>query len=124
MIQRYGLYAIALSILISCSAPEEKVGVVGFGPEAMYFRDCSSGERSWLHEDSWDAEGWTLVTEEVQAQPRCDLRSMPCRHQLAYVVAEISLSKPGSYGHLGKYKTEAKVHNVREVHAFNSQCEL
>lgn len=103
---------------------ERLEGVIGLGPESMYFHSCSTGRVSWLHQGSFEAHGWVQVAKELDRRPTCDLRTMPCKHQLAFVAVDAKIKEGGSYGHLGKYESEVRVVSVHKVQPFAGQCPL
>jgi hypothetical protein len=78
-------------------------GVVALGPEQMAFQPCNSQERWWIA-STGDSEG--KVAAILNAQPSCDLGTMPCKEQRAYVEAEARVSRKGKYGHMGGYSHE------------------
>jgi len=78
-------------------------GTVLLGPEMMAFQPCNSSDEWWIA-STGDSEG--KVAAILNAQPRCDLGTMPCVLQRAYVEAEARVSEKGEYGHMGEYARE------------------
>jgi hypothetical protein len=106
------------------NAGERYQGVVAFGPEAMYFHQCSTGNVSWLHPDSREAPGWDRVDGQLREQPRCDMRNAPCEHQRAFVTVAGSIHREGAFGHLGQYDSEITITRVHKVTPYQEQCSL
>jgi hypothetical protein len=47
-----------------------------------------------------------MASAVLDAQPRCDLDTLPCTPQVAYVEMDATLSAPGHFGHMGTYERE------------------
>ncbi|MBU2709033.1 hypothetical protein KCM76_23760 [Zooshikella marina] len=106
MINLQNLLAIVLLVILSNTVHASKVYIEGkifFGPEAMYFIECNSEERWWLSSPTFNAQGWKNAKKLLDAQPRCDLDAMPCKHQEVVVSGAAVITDEGSFGHLGKY---------------------
>jgi hypothetical protein len=76
-------------------------GYVRLGPEEVSFQRCgeTTGDRMWLGEGG--NETWGPVSDILHAQRECDLDTLPCAHQEAYVELDGTISEPGHYGHVG-----------------------
>ena len=78
-------------------------GTMLLGPEMMAFQPCNSQDKWWIASTD-DREG--KITAILDTQPRCDLDTMPCERQRAYVEADARVSEKGEYGHMGLYTHE------------------
>ncbi len=68
-------------------------GEIVYGPERTVFIPCGNDEIYWLNNarDSYTknpnaAIGWEEVEKELDSQPLCSLKTMPCKSQTAYVL--------------------------------------
>ncbi len=68
------------------------MGAIVYGPERTVFKPCGNTEFYWLNnaKDSYienpdTAIGWHDVEAELESQPSCTLKSMPCESQAVYV---------------------------------------
>jgi hypothetical protein len=48
----------------------------------------------------------------LDAQPRCDLDTLPCKLQEAYVELDGRLTEPGHFGHMGAYERELTITRI------------
>jgi len=77
-------------------------GFIRLGPEQMSFQPCgSTRDDRWWWAARDDVPGWKGVDAILDAQPRCDLDTMPCKLQEAYVELDGRLTEPGEFGHMG-----------------------
>lgn len=100
------LVVLGAALLAATAKMDGYVGTIVFGPEAMYFLDCASGEKYWLGDGSFDAKGWKEVSGILDAQPLCDLHTMPCSPQKVIIFGRGPRTGPGQFGHLGDYPYE------------------
>jgi hypothetical protein len=86
-------------------------GYVRLGPEQVSFQPCGA---TWTHR--WwltgGGAGWELAQCILDSQPLCDLGTMPCELQEAYVEMDADLSAPGSFGHMGAYEKAIRATRV------------
>jgi len=94
-------------------------GFLRLGPESMTLQPCDTPERSeWWWDFEAGSGGWKgveggIMAESVlDAQPRCDLYTLPCEWQEVYVEIDGRLSEKGHFGHMGGYERELIVKKV------------
>jgi hypothetical protein len=87
-------------------------GYVRLGPEEESFQRCgdTTADTMWLGEGR--DETWAPVSKILGAQPECDLDTIPCDHQEAYVELDGTISEPGHYGHMEMYNRELRPRRV------------
>lgn len=94
-------------------------GFLRWGPEQMSLQPCDvpwSGR--WWYElaptagTSEGIEGWKVAQDILDAQPRCDLGTLPCTLQEVYVEVDGEVTAPGKYGHLGAYERKVTITRV------------
>jgi hypothetical protein len=67
-----------------------------------------SGRVGLRDADEGPARGWDRVQCILNSQPLCDLATLPCDLQEAYVEMDAELSAPGTFGHMGMYEREMR----------------
>jgi hypothetical protein len=124
--------ALSTVLLVACrhqdvgrpqsEAPEQAAQFRGFmrlGPEQMSFQPCGTPRRGrwWWELESkaaaWEeVPGWLSAKEILDAQPRCDLDTIPCELQEVYAELDGLLTEAGHFGHMGAYERELTVTRV------------
>src|SRR5690349_15881424 len=103
---------LATAVLVGCNrradppAPADHFrGFLRLGPEEISFQPCgTSREHRWWWElegrplTRKQADGWQLAEPILNSQPRCDINTMPCKLQEAYVELNGVVSQPGHFG--------------------------
>jgi hypothetical protein len=116
-ISRIGLAAAVIACFVGGRVrPTEAVadgpqfrGFVRLGPEQVSFQPCgvSRLHRWWFEPAAPDGsapKSWRLAADILDAQPRCDLDTLPCRLQEVYVEMDGKLTDRGRFGHMGAYE--------------------
>jgi hypothetical protein len=58
--------------------------------------------------DKGAAAGWDRVQCILDSQALCDLATLPCELQEAYVEMDADISALGNFGHMGAYEREIR----------------
>ncbi|MFO1494197.1 MAG: hypothetical protein U1F26_06005 [Lysobacterales bacterium] len=96
----------ALGFMTTPGREQNVLGTLYFGPESMLFVACGAKEYLWLNGQILKSPEWSAVQYVLDAQPRCDLDTMPCTPQRVIVAGMARISQAGTYGHLGHYTRE------------------
>jgi hypothetical protein len=82
-------------------------GFLRLGPEQMSFQRCEVPRSTqWWWElaptAAWEeVDGWKRAKDILDAQPLCDLHTLPCKLQEVYAEFDGDVTPPGRFGHVG-----------------------